>query len=70
MIESNFGLMDLDEVEILLLAHDLRLAKFKKQSTPDLVSLVLTHVAPNSANSEEVSPINTDSSPSQPPSHN
>lgn len=29
-IESKFGLLDLDEVEILLLAHELRLRKFKK----------------------------------------
>lgn len=46
--------MDLDEVEILLLAHELRLAKFKKQIVPNLVSLNLTHVAPSSNNSDEV----------------
>lgn len=68
--ESKFGLMDLDEVEILLLAHGLHFLSFKKQSVPNLVSLNLTHVAPNSTNSEEVSPISTDCSPSQPPSHN
>lgn len=41
--------MDLDEVEILLVAHDLRLAKFKKSSVLDLVSLNLTHTAPSSS---------------------
>ncbi|KAI5426790.1 hypothetical protein KIW84_032280 [Lathyrus oleraceus] len=43
VIESKFCLMDIDEVEILLLAHELCLTKFKKQSPPDLVSLNLTH---------------------------
>ncbi|XP_058726500.1 uncharacterized protein LOC131597854 [Vicia villosa] len=45
VIESKFDVMDLDEVDILLLAHELRLNKFKKQSPPDLVSLNLTHAA-------------------------
>lgn len=62
--------MDLDEVEILPLAHKLCLAKFKKQVVPDLISLNLTHVAPSSNNSEEVNPVSTDSSPVQSYPHN
>lgn len=38
--------MELDEVEILLLAHELRLSKFKKKFLPDIVSLNLTHTVP------------------------
>lgn len=38
VIESKFGLMGLDEVEILLLAHELRLSKFKKKFLLDIVS--------------------------------
>ena len=37
VIESKSGIMDLDEVEILLVAHELRLANFKKSSVPNLV---------------------------------
>lgn len=37
VIESKFGVMNLNEVEILLLPHELRLAKFKKQSILNLV---------------------------------
>lgn len=40
VIESKFGLMDLDEVEIMLLAHELCLKKFKS-STLVLISLNL-----------------------------
>ncbi|CAL5204705.1 unnamed protein product [Lathyrus oleraceus] len=52
IMESKFGVMDL-EVEILLLAHELRLTKFKKQSPPDLMSLNLTHVASTCSNIED-----------------
>lgn len=31
VIKSKFGVIDLDEVKIILLAHKLRLIKFKKQ---------------------------------------
>lgn len=48
VIESEFGLMDLDEVEICV--HD-------------LVSLNLTHVGPNPNNYDEVNPTSFDSSP-------
>lgn len=70
MIERKFGLIDLDEAKILLLEYELSLAKFKQKSSPDLVFLNLTHIAPNSATYEETSPNNTNSSPYQPPSHN
>ncbi|MCI26172.1 retrovirus-related Pol polyprotein from transposon TNT 1-94, partial [Trifolium medium] len=42
-IESRFDLLDLDEVEVLLLAHELRLNKYKKQTISDVASLHLTH---------------------------
>lgn len=40
VIERKFGPMDLDEVKILLLAHELLLNKFKKSYTPNLISLL------------------------------
>ncbi|CAJ2662267.1 unnamed protein product [Trifolium pratense] len=46
VIESRFDLLDLDEVEVLLLAHELRLNKFKKQTLSDVASLNLTHASP------------------------
>ncbi|KAK2354410.1 putative mitochondrial protein [Trifolium repens] len=46
VIESRFDLLDLDEVEVLLLAHELRLNKFKKQTVTDMASLNLTHATP------------------------
>lgn len=55
-IESKFGLMDLDEVEILLLAHELRLTTFKKQSPPDLVSLNLTYTSSHTEDSNSFAP--------------
>src|SRR4051812_9224006 len=48
VVESKFGIMDLDEVEILLVAHELLLAKFKKSTTLDISSLNLTHTTPES----------------------
>ncbi|KAI5397587.1 hypothetical protein KIW84_063414 [Lathyrus oleraceus] len=53
VVESKFGLMDLDEVEILLLAHEFSFTKFKKQSPTDLVSLNLTHVGSTGSNIED-----------------
>jgi hypothetical protein len=46
VIESKFDVMDLDEVEVLLLAHELRLSKFKKQPVADMANLNLTHTVP------------------------
>jgi histone deacetylase 1/2 len=46
VIESRFDLLDLDEVEVLLIAHELRLNKFKTQTVIDVASLNLTHAAP------------------------
>lgn len=43
VVESKFGIMDLYEVEILLVAHELHLTKFKKTNVPEVVSLNLTH---------------------------
>jgi len=40
--------MDLDEVEVLLLAHDFLLDKFKKQTLLDATSLNHTHATPAS----------------------
>lgn len=45
VIERKFGIMDIDEVEILLVSHELRLTKFKKYIVPDIASPILTHVA-------------------------
>lgn len=49
VIKAKFGLMDFDEVEILLLTHEVRLNKFKKLSTIGLVSLNLTQAASSHA---------------------
>lgn len=68
VIESKFGCMDLDEVEILLLAHELHLNKFKKASPPDLISLNLTHTTPNSVNLEEAQSTSVEPSLAQPSS--
>jgi hypothetical protein len=46
VIESKFDVMDHDEVEVLLLAHEFRLDKFKKQTLSDSASLNLTHATP------------------------
>ncbi|MCH93743.1 retrovirus-related Pol polyprotein from transposon TNT 1-94, partial [Trifolium medium] len=46
VIESRFDILDLDEVEVLLMAHELRLNKFKKQIVSDVASLNLTHANP------------------------
>ena len=60
VIESKFELMDIDEVEALLLAHELRMDKFKKTTISDAASLNLTH-APSSSTQGE-----SDSSSPQP----
>ena len=39
VVESKFSVMDIDEVEILLIAHELRLNKFKKSPASDIFSL-------------------------------
>lgn len=44
--KNKFGMIDLDEVEVLLLAHELRLTKFKKQLVVDMASINLTHTTP------------------------
>jgi len=46
VIESKFDVMDLDKVEVLLLAHEFRLDKFKKQTLSNATSLNLTHATP------------------------
>lgn len=70
VVESKFGDMDLDEVEILLTAHELRLNKFKKSTVPDLGSLNLTHTAPQSTSPEAPQSGSTDSpNPQVPPSY-
>ena len=43
VVESKFGVMDIDGVEILLIAHEIRLNKFKKQPASDILYLNLTH---------------------------
>lgn len=48
VIKSKFDFLDLEEVEILVVAHELRLAKFKKISTLDFVSLNINHIVPSS----------------------
>ena len=65
VVESKFGDMDLDEVEILLIAHELRLNKFKRSTVPDLGSLNLTHVSPQAASPENPQSGSTESAHSQ-----
>lgn len=45
VIERKFGIMDLDGVEILLIAHELKLSKFTKSSILDIFFLNLTHTS-------------------------
>jgi hypothetical protein len=68
VIESRFDLLDLDEVEVLLLAHELRLNKFKKQTVTDMASLHLTHAVstPTSSVPEEGSSSTVKSDPPPP----
>jgi histone deacetylase 1/2 len=68
VIESRFDLLDLDEVEVLLIAHELRLNKFKKQTVSDVASLNLTHAVPPSSPStpEEGSSSNVKADPPPP----
>lgn len=60
-----FGLIDLDEIQILLLAHELCLNKFKKSYTPNMVSLNLAQVTYSHAISKDVHSISVDSTSSQ-----
>lgn len=53
VIERKFGLMNLDEVEILLIAHELRINKFKKSYTPYLMSFNLAQAQAGSSVSED-----------------
>lgn len=54
--------MDLDELEILLVANEIRLTKFKKASVPNLVSLNLTHTLSSHPPHDEVQTVSSDSS--------
>jgi hypothetical protein len=74
VIESRFDLLDLNEVEVLLIAHELRLNKFKKQTITDAASLNLTHsvpppspIAPDEGSLSTVKP---ETSPSDEPDYN
>lgn len=62
VVERRFGIIDIVEVEILLLAHELRIAKFKKQIITDLVSFTLTHVIPRESSPDDIQTISDDSS--------
>ena len=44
-VESKFEVIDIDEVESLLIAHETRLDKFKKKTIDDVASLNLTHAS-------------------------
>ncbi|MCI16016.1 retrovirus-related Pol polyprotein from transposon TNT 1-94, partial [Trifolium medium] len=74
VIESRFDILDLDEVEVLLMAHELRLNKFKKQTVSDVASLNLTHAnpPPSSSTFEEgsSSTVKSDPPPSAEPDYN
>lgn len=50
VVESKFELMDSDEAEGFLLAHEFCLGKYKKKTLTDVASLNLTHAfsMPNS----------------------
>lgn len=62
-IERKFGFMDLDEVEILLLAHEIRLSKFKKSLVSNIVSVNLNHFVPQPMSPKDIKTTNIDSSP-------
>ncbi|KAI5435311.1 hypothetical protein KIW84_021936 [Lathyrus oleraceus] len=62
--------MDINEVEILLVAHELRLNKFKKPSVPNLASLNLTHTIHSHLPRDEAPTASSDSSPSLMPTPN
>lgn len=55
IVESKFELVDIEEVEALVLAPELRYDKFKKRMLNDSVLINLTHASKE----------NSDSSPSQ-----
>lgn len=56
--------MVLDELETLLLTHELRLNKFEKVSESDMIFLNLTHASSNHAQYEDVISSSVESLPS------
>lgn len=50
-MESKFDVIDIDEVESLLLAHETRLDKFKKKVLEDVASINLTSSSASQASS-------------------
>ncbi|KAI5397578.1 hypothetical protein KIW84_063409 [Lathyrus oleraceus] len=68
--ESKFAFIDLDEVKILLLAHELRLNKFKKSPTSNLVYLNLAQANSSPTTSEDVHFVSVESSPTKFPAPN
>ncbi|CAI8588473.1 unnamed protein product [Vicia faba] len=66
IVENKLGSMNLDEVEILLLAHELSFGQVKKIYTTYLISLNLTHASPTPANSEDVQFTSVESSSTKP----
>jgi hypothetical protein len=74
VIESRFDLLDLDEVEVLLIAHEVRLNKFKKQTITDAASLNLTHsvppLSPTTPDEGSSSTLKPETSPSDEPDYN
>lgn len=56
MIENKIDVMDLVEVEVLLLVHEIRLEKFKKQSIFYVSSLKMNHTLDSSSTWRESIP--------------
>lgn len=56
MIENKFDVMDLVEVDVLLLVHEIRLEKFKKQSIFYISSLKMNHTLDSSSTWHESIP--------------
>lgn len=56
IVESKFDVIDIDEVESLLIAHETRLDKFKKKTLDDAASLNLnlTHASASSSQSQSL----------------
>jgi len=52
VVESKFDIIDIDEVEFLLIAHETRLDKFKKKTLDDAASLNLTHASASNTQSQ------------------
>ncbi|KAI5416370.1 hypothetical protein KIW84_041439 [Lathyrus oleraceus] len=57
--------MDLDDVDIILLAHELHLNKFNKSSTPNLISLNLAQAQAGSTPVNDTQTTSVDSTPAQ-----